>query len=100
MRLFEPFHNTVKFPEKELFLHNIEIRRRMSEKVILSYRSQFQRNNKTKKYYHLLDFDCYIAEAFPISKYIDLLDKIHIIEKREFLRTVSEEFIDKMHIIE
>ena len=100
MRLFEPFHNTNKFQDKELFRHNIEIRRRMSEEVILSYRSQFQRNNTTKKYYHLLDFDCYIATKFSIGEYEDKLDDIRKIEKREFLLTVTQEFMNKMHPIE
>ncbi len=100
MRLFEPFHNTNKFQDCELFLHNIEIRRRMSEDIILSYRTQFQRENTTKIYYHVLDFDCYIAETFSIDEYEKKLDDIHKIEKREFLLTVTQEFMDKMEIIE
>ena len=100
MRLFEPFHNTDKFQDEELFLYNIEIRRRMSEEVNLSYRSQFQKDNTTSKYYHVLDFDCYIAETFSIGEYEDKLDEIHKIEKQEFLLVISQEFMDKMEIIE
>lgn len=99
-QLFEPFHNTNKFQYTEMFVHNIEIRRRISEEVILSYRSQFQKNNTTKIYFHVLDFDCYIAETFSMGEYEDKLDEIRKIEKHEFLLTVTQEFMDKMHPIE
>ncbi len=96
LELFCPLYNPKKFTKEELFLHNIEIRRLMGDDIIISYRSQFQRNDNKKIFYHVLDFDTYIIKSFSTENCIDHLEKLHKVERDEFLLCVSDKFMDEM----
>ncbi len=94
--LFCPLYNTTKFVKDKLFAYNINVRKRIEDNIFLTYRSQFQFNKNIKKYYHVLDFDTFIPEIFDIKNCEGNLNKLHKIERDEFLLCVTEKFMGEM----
>jgi len=97
---FNPIFNNTLIPLNHLVNQNIAIRRRIHNNIEIMFRSILQQDKKLKKHYYVLDFDAFILGEFPRNQYSKLILELRIVEKQEFLRFVTEDFISEMEFID
>ena len=90
--LFIPLFNVEKFSYEKIIGHEIIIRVNIVGNFYNTYRTNLYFNKEIQEYIHILDFDTYIEEELPIEQYPEHLDKLHEIEKKEFLTAITQEF--------
>ncbi|MFX1297138.1 MAG: TIGR04255 family protein [Promethearchaeota archaeon] len=98
--LFNPFFSTELIPLNQVFSNNIEIRKNLPENNKITLRNKLQFNKAKHKFEHILDFDVYTHSKIPIQHYENFLLNLRIYEKTEFLRFVTEKFMEKMKFLD
>ena len=98
--LFIPFYNLELIPIDDVFSNNIEIRKNLTESEMITLRSKLQFNKTKENYEYILDFDVYNYDKTPLVNYESFFVKLRNAEKSEFLRFVTESFIEKMKFID
>ncbi|MHA1336511.1 MAG: TIGR04255 family protein [Promethearchaeota archaeon] len=97
---FNLIFNNDLIPFNKIISHNIEIRKRIDNEINITFRSILQKEPLLKQYIYILDFDTYILGEFSPKEYIDLLKRLRIAEKKEFLKFITEDFISEMEFID
>lgn len=91
---FEPFWSVKILQTEDIIVHNLEMRKKLEEEVMITMRSKF--NHKKKKYFYELDFDVYTMKKYPIDDYEDVLAKLRHYEKSYFLNSIKKGFLEKL----
>lgn len=100
VELFELFINTNLIPFEKILSNNIEIRKKISDKIQITLRTSLNQKKKEGSYEHVLDFDVYSNEKYDIKNYKKNLPDLHLAEKSEFLTFVSEKFMSEMKFLD
>ena len=98
--LFHPFFNTELIIIDQVFNNNIEIRKQLPEDYKITLRTKLQFNKAKDKFEHVLDFDAYTRNKISIQNYEEPFKNLRNYEKTEFLRFVTEKFMEKMEFID
>lgn len=95
--LFHPFFNTELISIDHIFNNNIEIRKQLTEIYKITLRNKLQFSKIKNTFEHILDFDVYTTNKISIQNYEEHFIKLKNYEKTEFLRFVTENFMEKMN---
>jgi len=94
--LYNSFLNTELIPIDQVFSSNIEVRQNLPEDNKITLRSKLQFNKSKNEFQHILDFDVYTQKKIPLQNYQKSFSDLRKYEKIEFLRSVTEKFMEKM----